>query len=167
MEYAKYLIYQTYINTYTIRDAFQKCCEYGRLEMAQWLIKLDLSNDCIDLNYADIFRKCCARGDLEMAKWLIRLGESDGYAKINIHAMNEYAFVFSCVYGHLEMAKWLIKLGESDGYTKINIFAQTDHYSVRDVFFNEKKHHIARWLIELVKTGGYGAFDKYLIDMVK
>ncbi len=49
----------------------------------------------------DYFQCVCQNGHLEVAKWLYSLGG------VNIHASNDYAFIYSCGNGHLEVVKWL------------------------------------------------------------
>ena len=93
---------------------------------------------------------------------LIHLCESGEYKRINIHAIDEYAFRCSCANGHIEIAQWLIMLGESEEYERININA-ADEWAFRCSYANDHIQ-IARWLIQLGESGGYDKIDQEIIN---
>ena len=64
------------------------------------IIKQSVNND----NVNHCFRDACKAGNLDLAKWLI-----ENFNNIDVHAYNEYAFIFCCNNGHLDVAKLLIE----------------------------------------------------------
>ena len=67
-----------------------------------------------------------------MAKWFYSLGD------VNIHAMNEYAFIHACCNGHIKIAQWLYSLDD------INIHIN-DEYVFRNVC-SYGQIEMAQWL---------------------
>lgn len=146
--------------------AFKKCCRYGHLDVAKWLIELGESGRYakinINANNDSAFVKSCYHGHINVAKWLIELGESGRYAKIDINTNNDNAFVKSCRYGYLDVAKWLIELGESGNYNKINIHSMNDQAFCMCCIYG--LINIAKWLIDLGENHTYGKIDIHMLN---
>src|SRR5437762_1626121 len=86
----------------------------------------------------DILVCACMKGQLEFVKYLMST-----YADINIHANDEFAFIYSCENGHLHIAQWLINT-----YNDIEIHA--NHEQAFRWCCSYGHLHIAQWLISLV-----------------
>ena len=54
----------------------------------------------------EVFINCCEKGNLELVKYLLTGTDLKGHA--NIHADNDYGFIWACSRGHLEIVKYLI-----------------------------------------------------------
>ena len=113
-------------------------------------------NDMQLRTITDIFIEACGRGFLEYTIYLVNEN------KIDIRAVNDYAFRYSCRYGHLKLAQWLICLGESSGYSKIDI------RTINDYAFGwscEKGYlELAQWLVCLGESSGYTKIDIHAND---
>lgn len=82
-------------------QAFSYACEFGHLEIAEWLflIKPDI-NISAENEYA--FRYASKNGHLTVAEWLLQIKPD-----INISADNDFAFRYASANKHSELANWL------------------------------------------------------------
>ena len=91
-------------------DAFQKACEFGHLELAQWIYSLGGVDHHAYNEWA--FVLACEIGHLEMVQWIYSLGGVDH------HADDEWAFRNACLGGCLEVVQWVYSLGGVDHRAK-------------------------------------------------
>ena len=76
-----------------IENAFQIACEYGKLNIAQWLFNLkpNILNSGLEWDeYA--FKMACHNGHLELAQWLLSVKP-----KNNIKPYFHTIFLFVCI----------------------------------------------------------------------
>lgn len=121
-----------FINNYKVSSSssnafFISSCEYGHLEIAQWLYSIDSNINIYAYEYA--FISCCGRGQLGTAQWLYSLGS------INIRILDEFAFRISCCRGYLDIAQWLYSLDNnidinSKDYESFRLSCVNKHLSV-------------------------------------
>ena len=100
------------------KEAFDRCCKFGRLEIAKWLYSC--GNIDIHGDQERAFRWSCYSGHLRVAKWLYSLGNVNIHCAEhmlyynskygNIHEDDVYVFIETCEKGELEVAKWLYSL---------------------------------------------------------
>ena len=82
-------------------QAFSYACEFGHLEIAQWLLQIKPDIDISAENeYA--FRYASKNGHLEIAQWLFQIKPD-----IDISADNEFAFRYTGRHAYSELANWL------------------------------------------------------------
>ena len=155
IDQAKYTLTKTTIDINAQSDAaFRYSCEYGHIEMAEWLYNLSKTdnNSKVNINadseYA--FRVSCENGHKQIAEWLYNLSKIDNNTKININAYSDAAFRYSCAWGKKEVAEWLYNLSKTDNNIKVNINEESD-YAFRYSCVNGHKE-IAEWLYNLSKT---------------
>ena len=119
-----------------------------------------------------IFLRICQLGYLEYAIYMLNKHQ------IDIHSLDEYAFILCCSSGHLELAKYLIMIAETTrtyyspdkaridnceiqvcyrGINKINISANYD--SAFKISCANGHTDIVKWLVELGESGTYGKVD--------
>ncbi len=106
---------------------FQKACEWGHLNIAQWIYQKnnnvvfsweeETTNDIVDeitnetmtetttIN-TNVFIKACLNGRLNVAIWLYSIYSS----QINISEFDELVFRNACEKNYLEMAQWLLSV---------------------------------------------------------
>jgi hypothetical protein len=107
-------------------EAFWITCMYDRKEVAYWLHSLG-PIDASAIQTA--FRVSCEYGNLEIAKWLHGL-----YDFIDIHQMDDRAFLQSGRNHYPEVAKWLATLTpsyeieEMDGLIKYKVYDMVKAY---------------------------------------
>ena len=102
--------------------AFRASCGYGQLEIAKWLIDLDMQKNFtpIDIHahcetgfrwnrengqHKNTFQWSCGNGQLEIAKWLIDLGTQKNFTPIDIHVYEEGVFRWNCFNSHFNISK--------------------------------------------------------------
>jgi hypothetical protein len=95
-------LYNSTIGIMCCNEAFRESCCEGQIDVAKWLYSL---GGISSVDFGFIFQVICYRGYIEMAKWLHSLG------RIDIHADDDSAFLWSCAGGCVEIAKWLHSLG--------------------------------------------------------
>lgn len=123
-------------------EAFQTSCEYGHLEISQWLLEFnpDIIKNDKDNQYGftyNTFSQCCENGHLEVSQWLLQLKPD-----IDISHEDEYTFRHCCENGHLEICKWLLDIKPT-----INVHT-LEEYAFR--FSCENGHlDVSQWLLKL------------------
>lgn len=104
LDFFDYLYFKNMIDLSQNRETlFHTACVYGRLEMAQHLLKLK-PNINISIDNDLIFTSSCTHGQIKVVKWL--------YSKIpEIHEETLYknSICGACYYGHIHLMKWLFK----------------------------------------------------------
>jgi ankyrin repeat protein len=132
----QHIITQQNINMADFDQLFRTACEYGRLDIAKWLlqIKPDIN---ISADDDEAFQCACGNGHLDVAKWLLQIKPN-----IDISINNDEAFRYACEDGHLDVAKWLLQI-------KPNIYISTNNdYAFR--WACENGHlHVAKWLLQI------------------
>ena len=158
-------------------SAFVCACDYGHLEVAQWLLEMKPDID-ISAGGDDAFCFACYNGHLKVAQWLLYLKPTIdvfvynncafGWAcknghlavaqwlvnlkpELNISDNSEYAFRYACKYGRLEVAQWLYHLKP-----EINVCTDDD-YAFRYACSNEYLE-VAQWLQMIIP-------NKYIITI--
>ena len=84
--------------------AFRDACEYGRLEVAQWLLKVNPNID-ISANGNHVFKMACLYGNLDIAQWLLQVKPT-----IDISSTNDYAIKYASNHGKTHIVEWLQSL---------------------------------------------------------
>jgi ankyrin repeat protein len=116
--------------------AFQRACENGHLEVAQWLYQIKPTLDIsAEEDYA--FQWACANGHLQVAQWLYQIQPT-----LDISAENEQAFRSACGRGHLHVAQWLYQIKPT-----LDISVENDA-AFRSVCIHSNLH-FAQWLQSL------------------
>ncbi|AYV83277.1 MAG: hypothetical protein Hyperionvirus5_83 [Hyperionvirus sp.] len=82
-------------------------CEYGYLEMIQWLKSLSVPFD-IHAFDNDAFYFACFNNRIQVAKWLYKFGG------IDVNGRDFTVFKHSFVKGNLDLCKWVYSLGAVD-----------------------------------------------------
>jgi len=123
-----------------LHHALTLTCSNGHMEMIQWLLTLDRTNQPISsLNqpiilfgdaspnekekyihdeFNNMFKYACEGNPdkcLPLAQWLLEIHPS-----IDLHYDDDYAFVEACTNGHLKTAQWLYSLDSSFQFRKNN-----------------------------------------------
>ena len=126
-------------------SAFVCACDYGHLEVAQWLLEMKPDID-ISAGGDDAFCFACFNGHLKVAQWLIQIKPT-----INVFVFNNCAFGWACKNGHLEVAQWLYHLKP-----ELNI-SDNNEYAFR---YACKYGHleVAQWLQSIIP-------NKYIITI--
>lgn len=137
---------------YKFQLGFDKSCENGHLNVAQWLLTLEnnMIDISIDQNYN--FKWACGKGHLDVAQWLYeRISQT--LIDTEKNELCEEAFTYSCGNGHLDVAKWLFNMFNSPIH-----WIENDNY--HDMLLFNCKHNnveVAEWLCSLLPF-------KYSID---
>ena len=144
-----------YISGPENQKCFTSACQYGHLQIAQWLYSLGNIN--IHASKDEAFRWTCRKGYVQIARWLYSLGNIDineipedsfwqacrkgylqvaqwlySFGNINIYEMKD-SFLGACEGGHLEIAKWLYSLGGVDIHAHENyVFIFTTDIQVKE-----------------------------------
>ena len=126
-------------------SAFVCACDYGHLEVAQWLLEMKPDID-ISAGGDDAFCFACYNGHLKVAQWLLYLKPT-----IDVFVYNNCAFGWACKNGHLEVAQWLYHLKP-----EINVCTDND-YAFRYACINEYLE-VAQWLQMIIP-------NKYIITI--
>ena len=92
------------------------------------------------------FIDACEFGDFDEAKRLYKLG-------VNIHALDDVAFLWTCYRGDSKMTKWLVSLGDVDIYIKQN-------YALR-ISYNINNLEVAKWLYSKYDKSKNYDFEEY------
>ncbi len=88
------------------RFTLSALCQYGRLDIARWLVasrRLSGVDASMDDDHA--LRLACENGHSDVAKWL---KAEFWLSPKNARAVDNYALRMACANGHLELAKWLV-----------------------------------------------------------
>lgn len=93
--------------------ALMKACEYGHLNIMQWIDSLDEIDIYNEAHY--ICRCACKRGYFDMIQWVHSMVDVDDLD----HATY---FDIACKHGHLNIARWLHSLGQINFEHKNPIF---------------------------------------------
>jgi len=83
---------------------FKVACSNGHLNLAQWLLTLNINSD-IHYDKNLFFKLACSNGHLHIAKWLYSINEN-----IDIRIYNDTCFKSACYYNYIEIIKWLAEL---------------------------------------------------------
>lgn len=126
-------------------SAFVCACDYGHLEVAQWLLEMKPDID-ISAGGDDAFCFACFNGHLKVAQWLIQIKPT-----INVFVFNNCAFGWACKNGHLEVAQWLYHLKP-----ELNI-SDNNEYAFRYACSNGRLE-VAQWLQSIIP-------NKYIITI--
>lgn len=123
-----------------MKTFFVTCCEYGQLNIAQWLleIKPDLNISFGSYQHGNNipFITACRTGHINILQWLVTIDPS----MINLDLFQK-AFSEACIYGHLELAQWLLHTLHDD----INIIGNGAL-----IHASGNGHlDIAQWLLEI------------------
>jgi hypothetical protein len=151
------------------QQLFEKCCEYGNIEIAKWLLSefnyIKIYNDeniirDVKRNYPLIL--CCKKGKLDMAKWIY-----DYYVdnKITDKINWKYLFEVACRTNQLVCAQWIYSLHDTIIGTCHYMFARCCHmglfdvvkwmysidsgFNIRNIFSQCSHKNIIEWLLIL------------------
>lgn len=106
--------------TQDVNQQFNESCKRGWLDVIQYIIKNDTTNDICMIG--SHFHEACINGQLETAKWLYDNYKEDietegfysgarstGYKYVTAEDLSVYylSFIDSCINGHLDVIKWL------------------------------------------------------------
>jgi ankyrin repeat protein len=154
LEVCKYLLKRDDVNINDEDDyALKISCEYGRLYVVKWFVKLFKKQKWTSDSLLPLFMSACFNGHLETAKYIISLEEynAEDTREHFIHFMNESIFVSCCEKGYIDIAKWLIELGYDPKYGMINIHIHSGNWYVSAFSVSCMKGNldIAKWLISL------------------
>jgi ankyrin repeat protein len=126
-------------------SAFVCACDYGHLELAQWLLEMKPDID-ISAGGDDAFCFACYNGHLKVAQWLLHLKPT-----IDVFVYNNCAFGWACKNGHLAVAQWLVNLKP-----ELNI-SDNNEYAFRYACKNGHLE-VAQWLQSIIP-------NKYIITI--
>ena len=92
-----------------------------------------------------LFRWLCVNGNLQVCQWLYSLGNVD------IHELDDYAFLLACENGHLQLCQWLYSLG--------NIDIHRDRDQAFRWACQNGNLQVCQWLYSLVNVDIHGCND--------
>lgn len=124
--------------------AFCHACANGRLDMAQWLFRLQRAAG-IRLAVEGAFACACQNGHLAVGKWLLELQDIHPWHK-RVQALQ------ACANGHLEVAKWLLGLHDVD-------LSANDWQDALRQACGGGHMHVARWLYGLGVVETHAGLD--------
>jgi ankyrin repeat protein len=125
-----------------LQYAFTKACEFGHLEILDYMISLHGTKYMTlkeDIDNGVIW--ACNNGHLNIVKRLVSL---HNIVRLNIHYENEFAFRYASVDSYIDMVRYLIKLSMKKQYDTINIYLFDWHYKyIKYELFNDMFKYIA------------------------
>ena len=131
------------------QNEFEKLCEFGQLNIAQWFYSIKHINN----NHAFII--ACKNGHLEIAKWLHSLGG------IDIHTYHKQIFTMACENGHLNIVQWLYTLE----YGSVSVRTHNEIY-FKAALYNGQIN-VARWLYSNSDISNYNVFLQIITLLIQ
>lgn len=152
-------VQQLYLDDITywnhIDIGYQIACEYGHIEVVQWLYKMkynhisNKSRSSYSIIFGDIYllTKSCQHGHIEIAKWIYQLNP-EILTNYEVHEyLTEEIFCDACKNGHLNIAKWIFEIKpyvfyciSDDGFT-----CSQDGFHLACI---NNKIEVAQWIYE-------------------
>lgn len=166
-------------NTITISSIFKDLCLNGYFETLQWLYKCD--NSCILFNKTEkegfFINMCRQPHDTipQILTWILSKKEFKG---LNIHTLNDYAFIMACTNGCILVVQWFLDLNKynriisetfQDGFIWV---CRNGHINVMNLLLNgDKDLQIDKSTIqngfEIVCEYGYIEMVKILLSGIE
>ena len=122
-------------------DHFWAACEYGYLDIAQWIIQTNIELNLFSFpkkKRYDAFYLACKNGHIAIAQWLLEINHASIDSSL-ITLDYDLAFRYASENGHLDIAKWIFKIR----------YISNDYLEFIFIIVCSKGHlDIAQWLLQ-------------------